>query len=263
MNERLLGSYDKILWVLFLLGVLKATVDIVTRRLRQGRSDGRPRNDHSGRLAGSTPAHPYRLRDDFLSPAEASFYHVLAHVSADWAVVLAKVNLGDLLYAPRAAGRAQWLMWNRINRKHLDYVLCDRQTLRPLLAVELDDSSHQQARRVERDRFVDGALAQAGLELVRVPAQRTYAAAELGERLWRASRLWSTTAPAAASGSVATGPIGGAMESTAPTLGGGEAPPCPRCGATMVLRRAARGRYAGQPFWGCENYPRCRGRRDV
>jgi hypothetical protein len=128
MSAWLSGPYVKMLAVLFLLGVLKGAVDIATRRRRQGRG------------AGSTPAHPYRLRDDFLSPAEASFYHVLAHVSADWAVVLAKVNLGDLLYAPRAAGRAQWLMWNRINRKHLDYVLCDRQTLRPLLAVELDEA---------------------------------------------------------------------------------------------------------------------------
>lgn len=33
---------------------------------------------------------------------------------------------------------------------------------------------------------------------------------------------------------------------------------CPRCGATMVLRMAQRGANAGNQFWGCSSYPRCR-----
>ena len=34
---------------------------------------------------------------------------------------------------------------------------------------------------------------------------------------------------------------------------------CPRCGAPMVRRRATRGPNAGKEFYGCTNYPRCRG----
>ena len=34
---------------------------------------------------------------------------------------------------------------------------------------------------------------------------------------------------------------------------------CPRCGALMVRRRATRGPNAGKEFYGCTNYPRCRG----
>ena len=36
-------------------------------------------------------------------------------------------------------------------------------------------------------------------------------------------------------------------------------PLCPRCGAPMVRRRATRGPNAGKEFYGCTNYPRCRG----
>lgn len=36
-------------------------------------------------------------------------------------------------------------------------------------------------------------------------------------------------------------------------------PPCPRCGASMVLRTARRGGNAGGRFWGCSAYPKCRG----
>ena len=33
---------------------------------------------------------------------------------------------------------------------------------------------------------------------------------------------------------------------------------CPRCGAVMVKRQAKRGAYAGNVFWGCSNYPKCK-----
>ena len=34
---------------------------------------------------------------------------------------------------------------------------------------------------------------------------------------------------------------------------------CPKCGAPMVLRTAARGANAGRQFYGCSRYPACRG----
>lgn len=35
-------------------------------------------------------------------------------------------------------------------------------------------------------------------------------------------------------------------------------PSCPKCGTKMVHRTAGKGRDAGESFWGCANYPRCR-----
>jgi restriction system protein len=37
------------------------------------------------------------------------------------------------------------------------------------------------------------------------------------------------------------------------------APTCPKCGSRMVRRIAQKGPTAGQQFWGCETFPRCRG----
>jgi restriction system protein len=43
-----------------------------------------------------------------------------------------------------------------------------------------------------------------------------------------------------------------------------DAPPiCPFCGKAMVIRTARRGQNAGNKFWGCPDYPGCRGTRDV
>lgn len=35
---------------------------------------------------------------------------------------------------------------------------------------------------------------------------------------------------------------------------------CPRCGGGIVLREAKKGRNIGKKFWGCEKFPRCRGK---
>lgn len=46
--------------------------------------------------------------------------------------------------------------------------------MRPMLVIELDDTSHSRTRRKEHDRFLDDALAAAGFPLLRVTAQRPY-----------------------------------------------------------------------------------------
>ncbi|MCO6441646.1 MAG: topoisomerase DNA-binding C4 zinc finger domain-containing protein [Nitrococcus mobilis] len=37
------------------------------------------------------------------------------------------------------------------------------------------------------------------------------------------------------------------------------APDCPKCGAPMVLQKSKLGGGAGQEFWGCSTFPKCRG----
>lgn len=40
-------------------------------------------------------------------------------------------------------------------------------------------------------------------------------------------------------------------------------PSCPLCGSTMVLRTAHKGAYAGSRFYGCPQYPACKGIRSL
>ncbi|MEY2500807.1 MAG: restriction system protein [Verrucomicrobiota bacterium] len=49
----------------------------------------------------------------------------------------------------------------------------------------------------------------------------------------------------------------------APWVQADEAPHCPICNAGMVKRTAKRGARTGNSFWGCPNYPKCRGTRDI
>ena len=125
----------------------------------------------SNRQPAATDPLPFQRRKYFFSAAERSFYEVMRRMIPTY-TVFAKVRLADVVYAQKS-GREWRAHQNRIDRKHLDFVICDPD-LAPVVAVELDDSSHQRPDRIERDSAVDQILSAAGLPIVRVPAQRGY-----------------------------------------------------------------------------------------
>src|SRR5690606_15336190 len=116
---------------------------------------------------------PYRLRDDFLSPAELSFFRVLQQAVRDQAVITTKVNLADICFVAQPKEHQSYR--NKIDRKHVDFLLCEPASMRPRCGIELDDSSHARRDRQDRDIFVDAAFAVAGLPLVCFPARACYA----------------------------------------------------------------------------------------
>lgn len=128
--------------------------------------------------------YPYGLRDDFLSPAEISFYHVLRSTLALDVTIVIKPRLSDILFVrqPHKNKGAR----NRIDRKHVDFLLCETATMTPRLVVELDDRSHQKKDRQERDELVDGALKAAGLPILHVPAAKGYVPQELFTQIQQA-----------------------------------------------------------------------------
>ena len=110
----------------------------------------------------------YQLSDRFLSPAEQVFYQTLRSVTQDRLSINSKVRLGDLFSTPDKNA------YIRISYKHVDFLLCEPSTMRPIVAIELDDSSHSRSDRQERDDFVDSVFESAQLPLLHVRAQRTY-----------------------------------------------------------------------------------------
>ena len=121
---------------------------------------------------------PYQRADSLLSKAERSLFGVLQGAVAGGCLVMAKVRLADLVSVRRGTQGRQGHL-NRILAKHVDFVLCDTATVRPLLVIELDDASHSRADRRDRDAFVDAALAAAGLPILHIPAQASYRVADL------------------------------------------------------------------------------------
>lgn len=124
--------------------------------------------------------YPYARREKLFTPAERFFLAVLHRVLPTRCVVLGKVRMADVLKTrPGLPPESKTAAFNRIVGKHFDFVLCDAVTLAIVGVIELDDASHRQAKRQERDAFVNEACAAAGLPLLRVPVQRQYDVARL------------------------------------------------------------------------------------
>lgn len=184
---------------------------------------------------------PYRMRDDFLSPAEISFYRALCAAIGDGAMVCPKVNLADIFFVVRPNENRAYR--NKIDRKHVDFLLCNPTSMRPIAGVELDDASHQRADRQDRDGFIDSVFKAAGLPIIHVPVRRDYNVNELAALLMPyVGKVPATEAPA-------TQPPPSQVATS-------DTPMCRKCGIAMVLRSRRSGQ--GEQFWGCPNYPKCR-----
>ena len=129
-------------------------------------------------LSKASARWPYRKSEHLLTLAERSFFGVLGQATDDDLYIFAKVRLSDLFWLPQNT-RDRQRYFNRIQSKHVDFVLCDRATTEPRLLIELDDSSHRRAARQSRDAFLDQAASQAGLPILRVPVKHSYSVAEL------------------------------------------------------------------------------------
>lgn len=122
----------------------------------------------------------YKRQDYLLSKAEKNFYDVLRLALNGKPVLLfVKVRLLDVIHPAEKNVSAL----NKVQSKHLDFLVCDKNYISPLLAIELDDLSHVMLKRVERDNFLEAALASANLPLLRFPVQKTYDVSDVKQKI--------------------------------------------------------------------------------
>jgi len=138
--------------------------------------------DKKGKGGAEGPWPFVRNRRGLMSPAEFSFFRVLQQACGERYVVCPKVGLGDVLAVKK--GTENFRTWrNKIDRKHIDFVLCDAKTMAVVAGVELDDASHESQKAKERDAVKDKACEVAGLPLLRFKAQRSYDPAKIAQAL--------------------------------------------------------------------------------
>jgi len=190
-----------------------------------------------------------------LTPAERSFWQVLQQCLPDGYVLLAKVRLADIVNVKKGFdAKTRQAHFNRISRKHADFVICDAVEMMPRAVIKLDDASHQARRSSERDEQKDRIIEGAGIRLLRIRAQRAYDTGQLRESLLTATARRSIAQPLAAQ----IGQESEASRTDDPTANPAT-PNCPKCGSVMVLRVAKQGANKGGQFWGCGRYPHCKG----
>ncbi len=112
---------------------------------------------------------PYKLHLRFFTKSEYAFYKELQKQVGDKYAIFSKVRLADFIDVDidKYKNRSEWqIYWNKIKSKHVDFLLCDPETLKPMVAVELNGKSHQTEKVKERDEFVSRMYESVNLRFV-------------------------------------------------------------------------------------------------
>ena len=129
-------------------------------------------------------AYPYEKKETLFTSAERAFLYALEQSVGNQYRITGKVRLGDIIHVRKGLSPSQQVSArNRINQKHIDFVLCDPRTLKIVGVIELDDRSHEQPERRKRDEFVDRALAASSVPILHVKVQRSYDVHELRNQI--------------------------------------------------------------------------------
>ena len=108
----------------------------------------------------------YFAKRSLMSKTETDFFIKLDRAVSERYYVFPQVHLSALL-DHKVKGQEWKYAFSHINGKSVDYVLCDKSTLIPVYAIELDDFTHDRNDRIERDKEVERIFQQARLPLVR------------------------------------------------------------------------------------------------
>jgi hypothetical protein len=83
-------------------------------------------------------------REPLFTPAERSFLGVLEQSLDSSYRIFGKVRLGDIVKPAKGLSKSKWTTaHNKINQKHVDFVVCLAADLSVIGVVELDDKSHE------------------------------------------------------------------------------------------------------------------------
>lgn len=78
---------------------------------------------------------PYERRQYFLSPAEKAFYDILDELVGEDITICPKPSVREVLQVRADVRRDRLKYFNWISQKHVDFVLCDKDTMQILCAV--------------------------------------------------------------------------------------------------------------------------------
>jgi very-short-patch-repair endonuclease len=118
------------------------------------------------RSAKSSAIYHYGRKDFFMNRAEHEFFDILVDVVGSSYYVFPQVHLSTVL-EHRIKGQDWRAAFRRINGKSVDFVICNKAYIKPLLAIELDGRSHDEEAVRQRDADVEHIFERADLRLLR------------------------------------------------------------------------------------------------
>jgi len=140
------------------------------------------------RKSRETAIYKYKSKDYIMTQSEVEFFKILINVAGDRYFAFPQVHLSAIL-DHKVPGQDWKPAFRHINGKSVDFVLCDKVTLKAVYAIELDDTSHESTVRQERDGEVERIFQDTDLPLVRFSNYKSLSQDEIAQRFYEAHSL--------------------------------------------------------------------------
>lgn len=125
-------------------------------------------------------AFPFKKNINLFTQVERTFLTLIEEAVGGQFKVLCRVKLNDIVSLRQNADKktAQAAI-SRANSRHLDFVLCSKEDMTPVIAIDLVHNHGKDGYKSQRDWFVSGALDAARIPHVRIRVKSGYKAKDI------------------------------------------------------------------------------------
>ena len=119
----------------------------------------------------------YEKKEYLLTKNELKFYKILKEITNNLNLELfCQVSLYQIIKSK------SYKEFNKIKSKSIDFVITEK-NCKILLCIELDDKTHEQKKRIDRDNFINKIFEDNKIKLLRIKTQEYYNKEEIQEKI--------------------------------------------------------------------------------
>lgn len=125
---------------------------------------------------------PFKRKTNLFSKVERSFLELIEQAVGSRYRVVCRVKLTDILSLRQSTDKktAKTALL-RASGRQLDFVLCDKEDMTPVVAIDLVHNQGKEGYKSQRDWFTSGALDAARIPHLRIKVKSGYTAQEIRE----------------------------------------------------------------------------------
>jgi len=217
-------------WIIFSLGIALVVILILAIVLVRNR-----------RGSATIPVQSAEKNDipSLLTQPELACFNTLKSVAGSQFYIMAKVSLSDIAVVKKGVDQARLKKAAKQGKRHIDFILCNKDSLAVVCAIELEDAAT--AASGKRESHSADLLEEVGVMVFHMPVKTSYSVPEMQQALTPYLKGHQPS-----------------PDEMVATVSMEAFRSCKTCKERMVLKRAKSGKYKGVLFWVCSSYPKCK-----
>ncbi|MCV2883700.1 DUF2726 domain-containing protein [Aestuariibacter sp. AA17] len=134
------------------------------------------------KLSDGGVAFPFKRKNTLFTQVECTFLDLIEKAVGHQYRIVCRVRLTDVLALRQNTDKKTAKhAFSRASGKHLDFVLCDKQTMSPVVAIDLVHAAGKDGYKAQRDWFISGALDAARIPHLRIKVKSGYTTKDIAD----------------------------------------------------------------------------------